>query len=98
LEPLADFRRRLKDVSDNPEHRSKVRRNGQPGLGPLTLEARKMLLDELLRVQADVGLELISNTEIRLVREQWTVDETEGLLREVSKFEGLDYDKFTVKK
>ena len=89
LEPLADFRRRLKEVSDNPEHRSKVRRNGQPGLGPLTLETRKILLNELLNAQAEVGTELISNTEIRLIREQWTLDETEGILRELSKFEGI---------
>lgn len=32
LLPLADFRKRLMAVSENPEYRSKVRRNGQPGL------------------------------------------------------------------
>ena len=43
LLPLADFRNRLKAVSENPDCRSKVRRNGQPGLGPLTFDARRML-------------------------------------------------------
>ncbi|MBI4027025.1 MAG: DNA phosphorothioation system sulfurtransferase DndC [Verrucomicrobia bacterium] len=33
LEPLAQFRKRLREVSDTPDYRSKVRRNGQPGLG-----------------------------------------------------------------
>jgi len=98
LEPLAAFRRRLKEVSDNPEHRSKVRRNGDPGLGPLTLETRRMLLEELLRAQAEVGMELISLTEIRLVREQWTVDETESLFRELAKFEGLSQETAISKK
>lgn len=85
LEPLAQFRRRIKEVSDTPDYRSKVRRTGQPGLGPLTVEARAMLLDELLKVQAEVGFELISTTEVRLAREQWALDETEALLREVEK-------------
>ena len=85
-------------MSDNPEHRSKVRRNGDPGLGPLTLETRRMLLEELLRAQAEVGMELISLTEIRLVREQWTVDETESLFRELAKFEGLSQETAISKK
>lgn len=89
LEPLANFRKRLKEVSDNPEYRSKMRRTGQPGLGPLTIEARKMLLDELLKVQTEVELELISSTEIRLIKEQWTLDEAEIVLREVSKIEAI---------
>ena len=53
LLPLADYRKRLKAVSENPEYRSKTRRNGQPGLGPLTYEARRMLLEELLAFQGD---------------------------------------------
>ena len=87
LEPLAKFRKRLKAVSDNPELRSKIRRTGQPGLGPLTFEARKMLLDELLAVQAEVSLQLISNTEVRLIKEQWKLDETEVVIRELEKLE-----------
>ena len=83
LTPLADYRNRLKSVSGSPDYRSKIRRNGQPGLGPLTLEARRMLLDELLAVQTDVGIDLVSDYEIRLVREQWTKDETTELLREL---------------
>lgn len=85
LEPLAQFRRRIKEVSDTPDYRSKVRRTGQPGLGPLTIEARAMLLDELLKVQAEVGFELITSTEVRLAREQWAVDETDAMLREIEK-------------
>jgi DNA sulfur modification protein DndC len=85
LLPLADFRKRLKALSDNPEYRSKVRRNGQPGLGPLTLEARRMLLEELLAVQEQTGMALISPLEVRLVREQWAVDQAESAYREIEK-------------
>jgi DNA sulfur modification protein DndC len=87
LEPLSRFRKRLKEVSDNPDFRSKVRRNGQPGLGPLTMGAREMLLQELLDVQKQVDSELISSTEVRLVREQWAVDESDALFRDLTKLE-----------
>lgn len=84
LTPLADYRNRLKSVSADPEYRCKIRRNGQPGLGPLTLDARRMLLEELLAVQKEVGSDLISEYEIRLVREQWTKDQTVDLFRELA--------------
>ena len=81
LLPLADFRNRLKAVSEDPDCRSKVRRNGQPGLGPLTFDARRMLLEELLAIQTETGMELISALEVRLVREQWAVDRTTEIVR-----------------
>lgn len=80
LEPLAEFRNRLKQVSGSPDHRSKLRRNGQPGLGPLTLEARRMLLNELLALQAEIDQPLISDHEVRLIREQWEKDQTQEVL------------------
>jgi DNA sulfur modification protein DndC len=85
LEPLADFRERLKEVSADPDFRSKVRRNGQPGLGPLTLDARKMLLGELLAIQGNSGLPLISGHEIRLIKDQWNRDESDVVLREMDQ-------------
>jgi DNA sulfur modification protein DndC len=87
LEPLSQFRKRLKQISDNPDFRNKVRRNGQPGLGPLTMAAREMLLQELLDIQAEVGLDLISNTEVRLIKEQWALDESDAIFRELAKVE-----------
>jgi DNA sulfur modification protein DndC len=81
LLPLADFRKRLKVVSEDPECRSKIRHNGQPGLGPLTYEARRRLLDELLALRDETGMQLISDLEVRLIREQWAQDQTDELLR-----------------
>ena len=85
LEPLADFRERLKEVSANPEFRSKVRRNGQPGLGPLTLDARKLLLEELLQLQDTAGLALITSHEVRLIRDWWNRDESELVIRDLDR-------------
>ena len=83
LEFLVKFRERIREVSDTPEHRSKMRRNGQPGLGPLTLEAREMLLNELLEIQRRTGRNLISDHEVRLIREQWELDKTELQIRTI---------------
>lgn len=85
LEPLALFRNRIKAVSENPQYRSKLRRNGQPGLGPLTYEARAMLLDELLAIQKQVGMQLISEVEVRLIRDQWKQDKAEESIRSLEK-------------
>jgi DNA sulfur modification protein DndC len=87
LEPLSRFRKRLKEVSDNPDFRNKVRRTGQPGLGPLTMEARAMLLDELLHIQGEVETELISNTEVRLIKEQWAIDRSDALFRDLARLQ-----------
>ena len=85
LEPLADFRHRLKQVSETPEWRSKVRRNGVPGLGPLTIAARKMLLDELLSIQETTRMDLISRLEVKLIREQWAQDEATETMRTLAR-------------
>jgi DNA sulfur modification protein DndC len=82
LEPLNDFRERLRQVSADPEMRRKVRRNGQPGLGPLTYEARRQLLEELLSLQDEVQAPLISAHEVRLIEDQWSRDVTTDTLRE----------------
>lgn len=89
LEPLSSFRERLKAVSNTPEYRSKVRRNGQPGLGPLTMEARRMLLEELLDVQSETKLELITDHEVRLIRDWWGRDETTAVLRDMDQLSQL---------
>ncbi len=85
LEPLADFRNRIKALSESPDCRSKLRRNGQPGLGPLTIGTRQLLLEELLALQQTTSLPLISEHEVRLIREHWARDTTDSVIRELAK-------------
>ncbi len=80
---LGAFRERLREVSDEPDYRCFIRRNGQPGLGPLTIDARKMLLQELLELQETVDMKLISKEEIRFIEHIWRTDETTNLKRKV---------------
>ncbi len=84
LEPLAKFRDRLKKLSETPDCRSKIRRNGQPGLGPLTIEVRQMLLGELIALREQTNEPLITEHEVRLIREQWEKDQTQDILREMN--------------
>lgn len=86
-EPLLKFRDWLVEIRNKPEYRSIERRNGVVTIkngkhipGPFTLEARQMILNELLKVQA-VYLEnnpqytpLISQEEVDLIKQIWSAD------------------------
>lgn len=74
LEPLLDFRDRLRDVSDDPSNRDDRRRNGQPGNGPIRLPMRRALLGELLALQEETGLPLISQAELTEIDRIWRND------------------------
>src|SRR5665648_468458 len=74
LRPLLKFRNWLFDLRDNKDYRCKWRRNGKKGLGPFTLEARKLILDELLKTQTESGYKLIKNEEIIFIKNQWNLD------------------------
>lgn len=85
LQPLVEFRERIKAVSEDPAYRSKTRRNGQPGLGPITPDGRALLLNGLLETQAAANMVLISEHEIRLIKEQWARDAVTQTFREMDK-------------
>ncbi len=72
LQGLARFRQRLLDVSADRSMRV-IRPNGVPG--KLKIGVRRMLLDELLSLQEEVGLQLIHSEEIKVIQEHWTKDE-----------------------
>jgi DNA sulfur modification protein DndC len=77
LEPLADFRDRLQELSQpNSPYRMNQRRNGQDGNGPFTIEARRMILQELLAIQTGMTFQLISDAEVTRIKELWGTDQT----------------------
>lgn len=79
LIPLRDFRNWLVSIRNNPEYRDTKRRdgsvyvksNGEAGLGPFTLSARKMILRRLLKLQRDTGMELITVNELKTIDQIW---------------------------
>lgn len=78
-QPLADFRDWLVKIRKDPSMRSAVRRNGRLTFditgkhipGPFTIQARREILAELLRVQEKFGTPLISEEEIDLIHRIW---------------------------
>lgn len=76
LEPLFEFRNWIAIFRDDTDFRCKIRRNGQIGLGPITLEGRKMVLEKLFEAERKSGLTLIENEELTRIKELWHVDET----------------------
>lgn len=93
LVPMHRFRERLLAVRDGgTESRQDVRMNGQPGIGPLRIEVRRQLMDELLALQKQIGRELISMEEIRSIRAIWLGEELQIQHRdreEAFLFEGV---------
>ena len=72
---MADFRDWLIQLRDNPaKYREPVRRNGEPGNGPLKMEIRQEVLRRLLALQADLGQQLISEPEVALIQQIWVSD------------------------
>lgn len=82
LEPLLEMRDWLKALREDRTKRSARRRNGSLNFvgdgrlipGPFTLEARREILDRLLKVEKEVGFELIKPAEIERIRQLWMED------------------------
>lgn len=97
MEPLIAFRERLL-FYQNPENkkRDRVRMNGtvsEDSWGPLLLHARKELLKDLLELQAQTGLRLITDDELFLIQQIWRgardPDDGRGVARLVNQQRGL---------
>lgn len=79
---LIEFRQWLKDIRNDTRYRSIERRNGEITFnargeqikhipGPFTIQARKMILERLLRTQGEYGDQLISPEEIEIIHATW---------------------------
>ncbi len=80
LAKLAQFRDKLRDernVTKNRVHgRNRrgvtlVKRDGSVGTGPYTMEYRQKLLTSLTDLQEEVEMELISENEIKIIKQIW---------------------------
>jgi DNA sulfur modification protein DndC len=74
LQPLLDLRDWLRIIRNDLSLRDTERRNGADGPGPFRMEVREQILQRLLEVQSQVGQPLITDAEIRRIRELWTFD------------------------
>lgn len=82
FKPLVEFRDWLKSIRNKPEMRQAYRRNGRLAFdatgkhipGPFTVQARKLILENLLRAQDEFGGKLITDEELDLIYQCWTTD------------------------
>ena len=77
MRPLNEFRNWLKDIREDSRFRQQHRRDGSPGYGPFTYEARLIILKELLRLEQKLNLRhdnltLISDDELVYIQSIWS--------------------------
>jgi DNA sulfur modification protein DndC len=94
MEQLIEFRETLLYYQDPANgKRDMKRKNGAEGPGPLTIEARRELLTQLLKLQEQTGLVLISDDELFLIQQQWKgarrPDDGGGVARIVTRQKGI---------
>ena len=76
-ESLLQFRLWMEKERNNPTNRWPKRRNGQTGLGPMTLEWRRVALSKLFKAQEQSGLHLIDSEEISAIHREWAADDAQ---------------------
>lgn len=74
LLPYFEFRAWLSKIRNDPAMRWPKRRNGAPGMGPFTLDARREILERLNQLEAMTGSEIISPEERGLIASLWQLD------------------------
>lgn len=94
MEELIAFRETLIQYRDPANGKRDTKRmNGDDGPGPLTMEARRELLTQLLELQQQTGLNVISEDELFLIQQHWKAarnpDNGDGVGRIVSNLKGI---------
>lgn len=94
MEHLIRFRETLLEFR-NPEKgwRDSRRMNGNEGPGPLLIKGRRELLKQLLKLQEETGLTLITPEELLLIQQMWKAardpDDGRGVARIVNRQRGM---------
>lgn len=88
LQPLLDFRNWLQEMRDETEYRCRRRRNGAPGPGPLTLDARQLILRKLHAAERKAGIKLIRTGEQDLIYRLWADDRRSLSYRNIERRRG----------
>jgi DNA sulfur modification protein DndC len=94
MESLIKFRETLLQYRDPANGKRDNRRmNGNDGPGPLTISARRELLEKLLALQEETQMQLISPEELLLIQQMWKAardpDDGRGVARIVNKQRGV---------
>ena len=96
--PLNRFRNWLKEIREDKSRRCHIRRTGEAGLGPFDSASRVEILEELLKTEQAVGIELISNEDLIHIQQIWTkeFDVMRSALRLAARYNRLPMRKQTM--
>lgn len=72
---LKRYKKLLVACANNPDYRSRIRRNGTDGLGPFLVEHRRRLFRDLKHLENDTGWKLITIEEETEIKKHWEADE-----------------------
>ncbi|MBI4028635.1 MAG: DNA phosphorothioation system sulfurtransferase DndC [Verrucomicrobia bacterium] len=94
MEKLIEFRETLLHYRDPANGKRNMRRvNGDKGPGPLDITARRELLVQLLALQEETSLPLITPEELLLIQQLWKAardpDDGRGVARIINKQRGV---------
>src|SRR4029077_14999324 len=75
LNPYFEFRKWLLDIRNVEKYRCKSRRNGSSGMGPFTLDARRMIFARVEQLEKETGAKLLSGPQRNKIMQLWKQDE-----------------------
>lgn len=79
LRPFLMFRDWLAEIRNDPSRRWPIRRNGSEGMGPLTMETRREILERIDALEAQTSSTILDSDERGLIASLWRFDETPRL-------------------
>src|ERR1700722_3013099 len=74
LEPFLQFRDWIAEFRNDPDNRWANRRNGNVGLGPISIRARKEILRKIESLEESTGTTILNGEERELIDYLWTLD------------------------
>lgn len=75
LIPYFKFRQWLTEIRNDPARRWSRRRSGQEGMGPLTIEARREVLERIEELEFATSTEILDAEERGLIASLWRIDD-----------------------
>jgi DNA sulfur modification protein DndC len=89
VQPYHAFRRWLTEIRNCPEMRCVRRRNGTDGMGPFTLQARKVILGRVKSLEVCVNSQIIDAVEQAEIERLWKMDLGSSVYRLIDPTAGL---------
>jgi DNA sulfur modification protein DndC len=85
LKPFHEFREWLSEIRNDAQMRCRRRRNGSEGLGPFTLRARQLILENVRVLESITKRRIIDHKEEFEIRRLWQMDRDSAAYRKIDR-------------